>query len=161
MLSRFSHVKRSVTLWTVAHQAPLSVGFFRQEYWCGLPCPCPGDLPDPGIEPISLMSPCIGSWVLYHHCHLKCLQLIFTQLSQKVCVYMYTHRYTKQMWQKVTIWHEQKTDMCSLYYSFNCFGKLKIFPNVKFKKIVITNQPKVHCVKQIVQWQSLIKMFQY
>ena len=75
-----------------------------------------------------------------------------TAQPKSVCIYVYTHRYTKQMWQKVTIWHEQKTDMCSLYYSFNCFGKLKIFPNVKFKKIVITNQPKVHCVKQIVQW---------
>ena len=38
----------SVTLRTVAHQAPLSMGFSRQEYWSGLPCPSPGDLPDPG-----------------------------------------------------------------------------------------------------------------
>ena len=41
------------TPWTVAHQAPLSMGFPRQEYWGGLPFPSPGDLPDPGIEPIS------------------------------------------------------------------------------------------------------------
>ena len=40
--------------WTVAHQAPLSMGFSRQEYWSGLPFPPPGDLPDPGIEPMSL-----------------------------------------------------------------------------------------------------------
>ena len=40
----------SATPWTVAHQAPLSVGFSRQEYWSGLLCPSPGDLPDPGIE---------------------------------------------------------------------------------------------------------------
>ena len=40
-----------VTPWTVAHQAPLSMGFPRQEYWCELPFPLPGDLPDPGIEP--------------------------------------------------------------------------------------------------------------
>ena len=39
--------------WTVAHQAPLSMGFSRQEYWSGLPFPPPGDLPDPGIEPVS------------------------------------------------------------------------------------------------------------
>ena len=39
------------TLWTVAHQAPLSMGFPRQEYWSELPFPSPGDLPDPGIEP--------------------------------------------------------------------------------------------------------------
>jgi len=40
----------SATLWTAAHQAPLSMGFSRQEYWSGLPRPPPGDLPDPGIE---------------------------------------------------------------------------------------------------------------
>ena len=41
---------------TVARQAPLSMGFSRQEYWGGLPCPPPGGLPDPGIEPVSLVS---------------------------------------------------------------------------------------------------------
>ena len=47
------------TPWTVAHQAPLSMGFPRQEYWSGLPCPAPGELPDPGIELSSLMSPAL------------------------------------------------------------------------------------------------------
>ena len=42
-----------VTPWTVAHQASLSVGFSRQEYWSGLPFPSPGNLPDPGIQPMS------------------------------------------------------------------------------------------------------------
>ena len=46
----------SVTLWIIACQAPLSVGFSRQEYWSGLPCSPPGDLPNAGIEPASLMS---------------------------------------------------------------------------------------------------------
>ena len=54
MLNRFSCVQLFGTLWTVAHQASLSMGFSRQEYWSGLPCPPPGDLPDPGIEPVSL-----------------------------------------------------------------------------------------------------------
>ena len=45
------------TPWTVAHQAPLAMGFSKQEYWRGLSFPPPGDLPDPGIEPTSLMSP--------------------------------------------------------------------------------------------------------
>ena len=44
-----SHVRLFVTPWTVAHKAPLSIGFSRQEYWRGLPCPPPGDLPNPGI----------------------------------------------------------------------------------------------------------------
>ena len=46
-------VQLSATPWTVAHQAPLSMGFSRQDYWSGLPFPSPGDLPDPGIEPTS------------------------------------------------------------------------------------------------------------
>ena len=46
-----------VTVWTLANQAPLSMGFSRQGYWSGLPCPPPGDLPDPGIKPASLMFP--------------------------------------------------------------------------------------------------------
>ena len=55
-----SHVRLSVTLRTVARQAPLSMGFSRQEYRSRLPCPPPGDLPDPGIEPASLMSPALA-----------------------------------------------------------------------------------------------------
>ena len=53
----FSHVRVFATLWTVACQVPLSRGFSRQEYWSGLPCPPPGDIPDPGIEPASFLSP--------------------------------------------------------------------------------------------------------
>ena len=49
-----SHVQLFATLWTVAYQVPLSMGFSRQEYWSGLPFPSPGDLPNPGIEPRSL-----------------------------------------------------------------------------------------------------------
>ena len=60
VLSRLGHVQLFVTLWTVARQAPLSMGFSRQEYWSGLPCPPPGDLPNPGIEPESLKSPALA-----------------------------------------------------------------------------------------------------
>ena len=52
---RFRHVWCFVTPWTVAHQAPLSMGFSRQEYLSELPCPYPENLPDPVIEPVSLM----------------------------------------------------------------------------------------------------------
>ena len=52
MLSRFSCVRLFETLWIVAHQAPLSLGFSRQEHWSGLPFPPPGDLPNAGIEPV-------------------------------------------------------------------------------------------------------------
>ena len=53
LLSRFSHVQLCETLWTVAHRAPVSIGFSGQEYWDGLPCPPPGDLSDPEMEPKS------------------------------------------------------------------------------------------------------------
>ena len=54
MLSRFSCIWLFATLWTAAPQAPLSMGFSRQEHWSGLPCPPPGALPDPGVtEPTS------------------------------------------------------------------------------------------------------------
>ena len=49
-----------VTLWTVAHQAPLSMEFSRQEYWSQLPFPTPGDLPDPGIKPKFPASPVLA-----------------------------------------------------------------------------------------------------
>ena len=58
--SHFSCIWLFENLWTTACQAPLSMGFSRQEYWSGLQCPSPGDLPDPGIEPVSLMSPVLA-----------------------------------------------------------------------------------------------------
>ena len=56
----FSHVQLFVTPWPVAHQAPLSMGFSRQEYWSGLPFPFLGDRPDPETEPTSLTSPALA-----------------------------------------------------------------------------------------------------
>ena len=60
VLSHFSRVQLCVVLWTVAHQASLSLEFSRQGYWSGLPFPPPGYLPDPGIEPVSLKSPALA-----------------------------------------------------------------------------------------------------
>ena len=54
------HVPLFAAPWTVAHQAAPSMGFLRQEYWSGLPFPTPGDLPDPGIKPVSLASPALA-----------------------------------------------------------------------------------------------------
>ena len=55
-----SHVQFFVTPWTVAHQTPLSMEFSRQKYWNGLPFPSLGDLPDSGIEPVSLVLPALA-----------------------------------------------------------------------------------------------------
>ena len=60
MLNCFTCVQLFATLGTVAQQAPLSMGFSRQEYWNGLPCPPPGDLPHSGIEPVSPTCPALA-----------------------------------------------------------------------------------------------------
>ena len=60
MLSCFSCVWLFEKLWTIAHQANLSMGFLRQEYWSGLPFPPPGDLPNPGIQPMTLTLPTLA-----------------------------------------------------------------------------------------------------
>ena len=79
MLSHFSHIWFFVTLQNMAHQAPLSMGFSRQEYWSELPCSPPGDFPNPGIQPTSVISPALAggffttstTWIdLLNHCKL-------------------------------------------------------------------------------------------
>ena len=60
VLNCFSHVQFLATLWTVAHQAPLSMAFSRKESWSGFPFPPPGDVPNPGTEPSSLTSPALA-----------------------------------------------------------------------------------------------------
>ena len=64
VLSHFSCVQLSATLWTVAHLARLSVGFSRQGYSSGLSCPPPEDFTNPGIKPVSLMSPALAGGFL-------------------------------------------------------------------------------------------------
>ena len=64
VLSCSCRVRLFATLWPVASQAPLSMGVSRQECYGELPCPPPGDLPHPGVEPVSLVS-CIGKRILY------------------------------------------------------------------------------------------------
>ena len=83
-MKSFSRVRLFVTPWTVAYQAPLSVGFSRHEYWSGSPFPSPGDLSDPGIEPRSLAlqadtlssEPPEKPGYLYIGWHLKALNLM-------------------------------------------------------------------------------------
>ena len=57
-----SHIWLFATLRTIARQAPLSMGFSRQEYWNGLPCPSSGNFPNPGIKPASIMSSALAGW---------------------------------------------------------------------------------------------------
>ena len=82
------HVQLFVTLWIVAHQAPLSTELSRQEYWSGLPCPPAGDLPNPRKEPVSRMSPELGgkffttSATWEAHIHLWAIDVLFFSFFQ-------------------------------------------------------------------------------
>ena len=100
MLNHFSHVRLFATLWTLALQALPSMGFCRQDYWSGLPRPLPGDLPDPGIEPASLMSLALAdgffttsaTW----EAHMRLLLLLLLQLSRfshvRLCAWTAAHQ---------------------------------------------------------------------
>ena len=88
VLSRFSRVWLFATPWTVAHQAPLSMGFSRQEYWSGLPCPPPVDLSDPGIEPASPASPSLQADSLpLSHWRSPELNTVLSNTSQNLVVF--------------------------------------------------------------------------
>ena len=74
-----------MTPWTVAHQGPLSMAFSRQEYWSGLPCPLPADLPYPGIKPMALMSPVLpGGFVTTNAAWEAPAQALQTVSAQKI-----------------------------------------------------------------------------
>ena len=86
MLSHFSHVQLFIVLWTIAHQAPLSIGFSWQEYFSGSPCPPLGDLPNPGTESVSLKSPTLASgfFFFYHWRHLGSPKHVTNALNKKI-----------------------------------------------------------------------------
>ena len=112
VLSLFSRVWLCETLWTVACQAPQSVGFSRQVYWNGLPCPPPGDLPDPGIEPMSLTSPALAggffttsaTWaapvvhtylLIYIHTYVRPVLYMCVRMHARVCSIASSHRFLR------------------------------------------------------------------
>ena len=79
-----SHVQLFAAPWTVAHQASLSRGFSRQEYWGGLPFPSPGNLPDPEMEPTSLVSPALAGRFFTTSATWEALHLHEASLKSKV-----------------------------------------------------------------------------
>ena len=86
-----SHVRLFATPWTVTHQAPLSMEFSRREYWNGLPCPPPGDLPNPGTEPVSLTSLALAgmffttsaTWKAHHNTCVSNHHIVHLELTQR------------------------------------------------------------------------------
>ena len=86
MVSHFSRVRLCATLWTVACQAPLSMGFSRWEYQSGLPCLPPGDFPDPGIEPAFLTSPVLAGRFFTASTSWEAWEPNRSQLEKQKCV---------------------------------------------------------------------------
>ena len=117
VLSCFSHVQLFATLWTVAPQGLLSMRFSRREYWRGLLFPPPGDLPDPGIQPTSLISPALTggffitstNWEVHIHMHKYIHIFVFkfyNNLGQKVKQAMFlcqsfSYKKTEALWGKI------------------------------------------------------------
>ena len=92
MLSCCSHVSPFTNLWTVACQAPLPMGFSRQEYRSGFPCPPPGDLPDLGIEPASPASPALQmDSLLLSHQGIPISNMNLYLLCTRLCSQQITH----------------------------------------------------------------------
>ena len=124
--SSFSHVWLFATLWTVGHQALLSMGFSRQEYRSGLSCPSPGDLPDWGIESMSLMSPAsagdIGRFFTPSTSHLgspvEYYSAIKKEWNNAICSNMDGPRYCDPKWSKLAKYHDT-TYMWTLKYDTN------------------------------------------
>ena len=100
LLACFSHVQLFATLWTLACQASLSMGFSRQEYWSGLPCPPTGDLPDPGIELESLTSPALTGRLLTTSGRSDAytlVEIIFNILALYLCFCFYVSKWHAQI----------------------------------------------------------------
>ena len=81
-----SHVRVFSIPWDAVHQAPLSMGFPRWVYWSGLPFPPPGDLPTPGIEPESPVSPALAGRFFYHWATQWCYFSTFPRLEAVLCM---------------------------------------------------------------------------
>ena len=95
VLSHFSHVQLFATPWTVAHQAPLFMGFPRQGYWSQLPFPSPGSLSDPGIKSMSLTSPALAGrffttsatcLVLSEACFPELYSGLYSYIGERICL---------------------------------------------------------------------------
>ena len=115
-----SHIRLFVALWTVAHQAPLFMGFLRQEYWSGLPCPPPGDLPDPGSKLASNAS-CIDRQI-FHTSTTWETQLIMRSSHFGRHVYLLFYNSTVISWSNVFYRLLDQTQL--IPWSQSCFWQI-------------------------------------
>ena len=114
-----SRIRLFVTPWTVARQAPLSMGFSRPEYWSGLPCPPPEDLSNPGIEPTCLLH---CRQILYHWATGEALKM--KQITW-IVLYLYMKRVLYPIWKSLpvnTIWIQCQWEVSQIPWerALNC-----------------------------------------
>ena len=139
-VSCFSRVQLFATQWAVACQAPLSMGFSKQEYWSRLPCPPPGDLSDPGIKPTSLTSPAWAGRFFTTCTTWEALLCIYTHINiytqtQTTDTHTHTHTYThihlyrsSSTYSEGMSWytHHLKLKISQVENAFNIFNLLNI-----------------------------------
>ena len=151
MLSHFSRIRLFVTLWTVACQAPLSMGFSRQEYWSGLPFPSPGDLPDPGIKP---RSPELPADSLPTEPPRK----LMLEVESHVFLHLLTwvNRTTRTLWSKKT-WESHMpwngtvggqvfVFHSGLYHTLVCKQSSSVQPSTAFQVLPTVQNPPLKCL---------------
>ena len=153
-----SGLSDSSTLWTVECQAPLSIGFSRQEYWSGLPFPTPGDLPSPGIEPISCVS-CTGRWVLYHLCHLGCLYHFSFKERRRSFLMTYIPPLPILLWSPWTQNHLYEILMCNISIS-SSLNYFLIHPQISLSDHLSTDTHDFSVAKHAVPFPSSHSNFQ-
>ena len=156
VLSCFHHVRLFVTLWTVAHQACLSMGFSRQEYWTGLLCPPPGDLPNPGTEPVPPVSPRAtwGTLIIFHRklinsceiMYVKCIGKHLTRINFLIELIMnkLNNVHGKENWFSVSLFNVLlwslfiELSFASLnntsFLNYNCFVKTSLIHASHYEK---------------------------
>ena len=154
MLSCFSLVWLFATPWTVACQAPLSMESSRQEYWSGLPCPLPEDLPSPRIKTAPLMSPVLGgglfttsaTWDAFAFFFSPCLFFFlfsFLSFSFSLCCYLGTILSRASF--KLLIWgnqhsrHKMQNAKCNIKKCSHLCS-----PAIKFRLLKVTTYNQLH-----------------
>ena len=123
-----SHVRLLVTLWTLDRQAPLSVELSRQEYWSGLPFPSPRDLPNPGIEPTSPLSPALVSEFFYHWVTWEAQLPDYNLFKEHICNFAWEGQVLTDI-----LW--------SLTYFSRIWKELSILNKMGKKKFQVNNSP--------------------